>query len=98
MLRFSNETEITARDGVLHITVTAFHQHEAEQLPSGNRVTEGVCHHHWRCKDGQLFTLNNKAEWEEVEVTDRNEETAIVLAAVALWKENEKAKTARAGE
>jgi hypothetical protein len=70
--------EITERDGVLYITVTALHPIPGSEVPSGpnRQYTNAIFHHHWRYKDERLFDANGR------EYTERNEETDLVLAAV----------------
>lgn len=70
--------DIDERDGVLYITVTAFHPVPGSAVRSGPnwKYTEALYNHHWRYKDGKLLDSAGK------EVTDRNEEADFVLAVV----------------
>ena len=70
--------EIKERDGVSYLSVTVFHEVPGSEVRSGPnwKYTERVSNHYWRYKDGLLLDTNGK------EFTERNEETALVLAAI----------------
>lgn len=98
MKRFElDEKEITQRDGVLYISVTAFHEIPGSAIATrglSHQITGSVYRHFWRYKGGHLLAMEG-LDW--LVFTERNEETDLVLAAVARWEEN-KAKAAHSGE
>ncbi|MGB7585274.1 MAG: hypothetical protein WBM11_10540 [Terriglobales bacterium] len=73
-------SDITKREDVVHITVTAYSRISEERVGGNYRYSETFFNRHWRYKDGKLLFMNANLEWDEF--TDRNRETDLVLAAV----------------
>jgi hypothetical protein len=74
--------EIKEREGVLHITIIAFHKIVGSEVRVGAnwQSTETFFSRLWRYKDGALQTQNDRLEW--AETAECTPETEFVLSAI----------------